>query len=74
MILLNKGGEEMAEDTKKIARLDFDIEKALSGLDKIDNKLKTISESSEKYAKNIGLAINSGVDYKTIAKSKLFNI
>ena len=59
----------MAEDTKKIARLDFDIEKALSGLDKIDSKLKTISESSEKYAKNIGLAINSGVDYKTIAKS-----
>ena len=59
----------MAEDTKKIARLDFDIEKALSGLDKIDGKLKTISESSEKYAKNIGLAINNGVDYKTIAKS-----
>ena len=59
----------MAEDTKKIARLDFDIDKALSGLDKIDAKLKTISESSEKYAKNIGLAINNGVDYKTIAKS-----
>ena len=59
----------MAEDTKKIARLDFDIDKALSGLDKIDAKLKTISESSEKYAKNIGLAINNGVDYNTIAKS-----
>lgn len=59
----------MAEDTKKIARLDFDIEKSLSSLDKIDLKLKTISESSEKYAKNIGLAINNGVDYKTIAKS-----
>ena len=59
----------MAEDTKKVARLDFDIDKALSGLDKIDMKLKTISESSEKYAKNIGLAINNGVDYKTIAKS-----
>ena len=49
--------------------MDFDIDKALSSLDKIDNKLKTISESSEKYAKNIGLAINNGVDYKTIAKS-----
>ena len=61
----------MAEDaeTKKIAKLDFDIEKSLSSLDKIDLKLKTISESSEKYAKNIGLAINNGVDYKTIAKS-----
>ena len=61
----------MADDaeTKKIARLDFDIDKALSSLDKIDLKMKTISESSEKYAKNIGLAINNGVDYKTIAKS-----
>lgn len=56
----------MAEDTKKIARLDFDIDKALSGLDKIDNKLKTISESSEKYAKKIGQSLNSGVDKKTI--------
>ena len=56
----------MAEDTKKIARLDFDIDKALSGLDKIDNKLKTISESSEKYAKKIGQSLNSGVDKKTV--------
>lgn len=61
----------MADDaeTKKIARLDFNIDKALSSLDKIDLKLKTISDSSEKYAKNIGLAINNGVDYKEIAKS-----
>lgn len=56
----------MAEDTKKIARLDFDIDKALSGLDKIDMKLKTISESSEKYAKKIGQSLNSGIDKKTI--------
>ena len=55
----------MADDaeTKKIARLDFGIDKALASLDKIDGKLKTISDSSEKYAKNIGLAINNGVDY-----------
>lgn len=59
----------MAEEIKKIARLDFGIDKALSSLDKIDMKLKTISDNSEKYAKNIGLAINNGVDYKTIAKS-----
>lgn len=59
----------MAEETKKVAKLNFDIDKALSSLDKIDAKLKTISDSSEKYAKNIGLAINNGVDYKTIAKS-----
>lgn len=56
----------MAEDTKKIARLDFDIEKALSGLDKIDTKLKTISESSEKYAKKIGQSLGSGIDKKNI--------
>ena len=58
----------MAEDaeTKKIAKLDFDIEKSLSSLDKIDLKLKTISESSEKYAKKIGQALGSGIDKKTI--------
>ena len=54
------------ENTKKIARLDFDIDKALSGLDKIDSKLKTVSESSERYAKKIGQSLNSGVDKKTI--------
>lgn len=58
----------MAEDaeTKKIAKLDFDIEKSLSSLDKIDLKLKTISESSEKYAKKIGQSLGSGIDKKTI--------
>ena len=56
----------MAEDTKKIARLDFDIDKALSGLDKIDTKLKTISESSEKYAKKIGQSLNSGIDKRVV--------
>lgn len=55
--------------TKNVAYLNFNIDKAKSSLDEIDAKLKTISESSEKYAKNIGLAINNGVDYKTIAKS-----
>lgn len=56
-------------EEKKIARLDFGIDKAISSLDKIDKKLKTVSETSEQYAKNIGLAINNGIDYKTIAKS-----
>lgn len=56
-------------EEKKIARLDFGIDKAISSLDKIDQKLKTVSETSEKYAKNIGLALNSGVNYKEIAKS-----
>ena len=58
----------MAEDaeTKKIARLDFGIDTALSSLDKIDTKLKTISESSEKYAKKIGQSLSSGIDKKVI--------
>ena len=56
-------------EEKKVARLDFGIDKAISSLDKIDQKLRTVSETSEKYAKNIGLALNSGVDYKTLAKS-----
>lgn len=54
------------EETKKIARLDFGIDKALSSLDKIDTKLKTLSESSEKYAKKIGQSLGSGIDKKVI--------
>lgn len=56
----------MAEDAEKknIARLDFNISDAISNLDKIDKKLKTVSESSEAYAKkigdNLGNAINAG--------------
>ena len=56
-------------EEKKISKLDFDINNAIKKLEKIDSKLKDISESSEKYAKNIGLALNSGIDYKTLAKS-----
>lgn len=56
-------------ETKKIAYLEFNIDKAKSSLDEINLKLKTISDSSEQYAKNIGLAINNGVNYKDIAKS-----
>lgn len=56
-------------EVKNVARLDFNIDKAEAKLNKLDQHLKTISDSSEQYAKKIGLAINNGIDYKTIAKS-----
>ena len=60
----------MAEAEKKdIAQLDFNIQQAINSLDKIDQKLKTISESSEAYAKkigqNIGVALNNNVTIDT---------
>lgn len=58
----------MAEK-KDIARLDFKVDDAIKNLDKIDQKLKEVSDSSEAYAKNIGQnlsnAINSGVNVDT---------
>ena len=61
----------MAEDAEKknIAKLDFKIDDAMNKLDKIDEKLKSISDSSEAYAKkigqNLGNAINSGMTINT---------
>ena len=61
----------MAEDaeTKKIARLDFDIRNAIDNLDIIDKKLKSIAESSNLYAKQIGKNIGSSFDF-----SKVLNV
>lgn len=67
----------MAGDAEKknISRLDFNISDAINSLEKIDQKLKTISESSEAYAKkigtNLGNAINSGsiIDTSNINKN-----
>lgn len=67
----------MAEDAEKknISRLDFNISDAINSLEKVDQKLKSISESSEAYAKkigtNLGNAINSGniVNTSNISKS-----
>lgn len=67
----------MAEDAEKkdIAKLDFKIDDAMNKLDKIDEKLKSISDSSEAYAKkigqNLGNAINSGmiIDNQNINKN-----
>lgn len=59
-------------EKKDIAKLDFNVNEALNSLDKVDKKLKTISETSEAYAKRIGnnlaSSINSGmiVDTKSI--------
>ena len=56
-------------EKKNISKLDFNISDAISSLDKIDQKLKTISESSEAYAKrigeNLGKSINSGMTINT---------
>ena len=56
-------------EEKKISKLDFDINNAIKKLETIDNKLKQISETSEKYANKIGSAINSGIDKKAVESS-----
>ena len=56
-------------ENKKISKLDFDINNAIKKLETIDNKLKEISQTSEKYAKTIGNSLNTGLDKKTIEKS-----
>lgn len=61
----------MADDaeTKNIARLDFDVKNAINNLDIIDKKLKSIAESSNLYAKQIGKNIGSSFDF-----SKVLNV
>lgn len=49
-------------EEKKISKLDFDINNAIKKLETIDNKLKEISQTSEKYAKTIGNAINKSIN------------
>ena len=69
----------MAEDAEKknISRLDFNISDAINSLEKVDQKLKSISESSEAYAKkigtNLGNAINSGNIINTTSVNKNLN-
>ena len=48
-------------ENKKIAKLDFDVNNAKKSLDEINDKLKKISESSEKYAKKIGQNIGGTI-------------
>lgn len=49
-------------ENKKISELDFGIDNAIKKLNTIDNKLKEISQTSEKYAKTIGDALNQSVN------------
>ena len=58
-------------EEKKISKLDFDINNAIKKLETIDNKLKEVSKTSEKYAETIGNAFGSGVDKKNIDKNIL---
>lgn len=57
--------DEEAEK-KNIAKLDFNINDAINSLSKIDERLKSIADSSESYAKKIGNNINSSFDTKNI--------
>lgn len=60
----------MADAEKKdIAKLDFNIGDALTSLNLVDNKLKSIAESSSKYAETIGNNLKKGLD-----SSKLINV
>ena len=51
----------MANDAEKknISRLDFNVNDALTSLDEINKKLKTVSDSSEAYTKKISKNMNS---------------
>lgn len=52
----------MADAEKKnISRLDFNINDAINSLDLVDKKLKSIAESSNKYAEKISKNISSGI-------------
>lgn len=46
-------------EKKNISRLDFNIADAINSLEKIDEKLKNIANSSESYAKRISQNLNS---------------
>ena len=48
-------------ENKNIAKLSFNVDDAINNLNKIDKKLKTLSESSELYAKKIGENINKSI-------------
>lgn len=57
-------------EEKKISKLDFDINNAIKKLETIDNKLKEISQTSEKYAKTIGNAINKSINNSVTIDTK----
>ena len=52
---------ETDAEKKNIAKLDFTITDAINSLDLVDKKLKSIAETSSKYAEKITKNINSGI-------------
>lgn len=50
-------------EKKNISRLDFDVNDAIKSLDLVNQKLETISKSSETYAKKIGNNLKSSFDF-----------
>lgn len=65
----------MANDAEKknIARLDFDVNSAINNLEKVDKKLKTLSESSEAYAKKIGKNLGSSINGENFVNTQSIN-
>ena len=62
----------MAEN-KNIANLNFNINDAINSLEKVDEKLKSISQSSENYAKKIGDNLSKGLNAANIIDTKGIN-
>lgn len=62
----------MAEN-KNIANLNFNINDAINSLEKVDEKLKSISQSSENYANKIGDNLSKGLNAANIIDTKGIN-
>ena len=64
----------MADSTKHIAGLDFDIEKANKQLEELSKKINSFSGDTEKTFKKVGEAIESGLkDVNISAVMKRFS-
>lgn len=57
-------------EKKNIAKLEFNIQGAISDLETIDNKLKSIASSSEAYAKKIGTNLKGSIDVSNMINTK----
>lgn len=62
----------MANDAEKknISRLDFNINDAINSLDLVNQKLETISKSSEVYAQKIGKNLKSSLDLGSLLNAE----
>ena len=57
-------------EKKNIAKLDFSISDALSSLDQVNQKLESISKSSEVYAQKIGKNLESSLDFGNLLNAE----